>query len=73
MFKVIVYNKATRRIVAYLPFEFSNPVRLGDYLMMDNFGLAMFKDTEPVVYMDEYGYFCLKENSFIINSDLLKD
>lgn len=74
MFKIIVYHKETNKIVLALPLIFDRPtnIRQLDSLLADEFDYRIFCGMEPVCYKDDDGDICLKPNSFIINSNLLK-
>lgn len=75
MFNVIVYHKLTKKIIAYLPFEFEDSVRicLNDSLKHKDFDFAVYNNTEPILFEDFQGDICLKENSFIIDGSMLME
>ena len=73
MFTVVVYHKLSRKIIAVLPFAFDKSVRItmSDGLLYNDFGFKIYSDMEPVLFEDNNGDICLKENAFYINSDQL--
>lgn len=74
MFTIIIYHKQSKKVIAAFPLEFSDRtrIRMPFSIMHDNFDFGVYNSTEPILYEDGDGDICLKENSFIINSnDLL--
>lgn len=73
MFTIVVYEKATNKIILDLPLIFDDPthIRMIDALVHDNYGFRIFSDTTPVYGEDQDGDIVIKPDAFIINSNLL--
>ena len=74
MFKIVVYHRATRKIIMYLPliFDRATYIRQLDTLLHDDYDYRVYCCMEPVLYEDDDGDVCIKPNAFLINSELLK-
>ena len=75
MFKIIIYHKQTRKIIAALPFVFTNKagIYLGDSIMYEGYDFAIYSETEPILYEDKDGDLCLRENCFVMHSSILEE
>lgn len=74
MFTIVVYCKETKKIVLALPLEFHNPTRITQARTLEHkdYGYRVYCEMRPVIYEDGDGDLCLKDDSFIINSEDLK-
>ena len=74
MFKIIVYHKETNKIILDLPllFDKNTQIKQLDTLLHDEYDYRVYCGMSPVYYRDDVGDICLKPNSFIINSEMLK-
>lgn len=74
MFRIVIYHIETRKIIMDLPLIFDTVVHIRqlDSLLHNDYDYRVYCDMTPVFYEDDDGDICLKPNSFLINSELLK-
>lgn len=75
MFTVIVYHKQTKKVILTLPLIFEGMARIRqlDSIVYNGYDYRVYCEMEPVLYEDDDGDICLKDNAFIVNSNLLID
>ena len=74
MLEIIVYHKETNKIILALPLMFDKDtcIKQLDALLHDCYDYRIYCGMKPVCYRDDDGDICLKPNSFVINSEMLK-
>lgn len=74
MLTIVVYHQETKKIIMMLPLCFDNDVKVTklDTLLHKEYSYRVFCKMDPVIYEDDDGDLCLKDNSFLINSNELK-
>ena len=74
MFSIVVYHRDTNKVILALPLSFDRATHIQqlDSLLHNAYDYRVYCDMSPVYYEDDDGDICLKPNSFIVNSNLLK-
>lgn len=70
MFTIAVVEKSTSKVLAYLPLVFDRDVDIRSpyHIEHKDYVLAIFNNTQPVLFEGTDGDIYLKRNSFIIHS-----
>ena len=71
MFTIVLYEVETRKVKLALPLVFKNDAKVSqeDAVVWNGLDYAIFTNSEPIFYEDEDGDICLKQGSFIIDSN----
>lgn len=74
MFTIVVFERDSRRILFVINSATGGTLGSGScpIIKRDDVDYEIFTNREPVFYDDEAGQICLKDNCWIINSDVLQ-